>query len=298
MSKDKKLIQKLPYKVEIAHDEDGWFAKVIDLPGCMTWADTFEELRPMIEDAKRGWIEDALEYGDPVPEPRTAKDFSGKVDLRMPKGLHRDLARQAEDEGVSLNQLMVSHLARGLGGNLSASKAVAASPREDEASVQQEVSAKQEEVLSADQILSRDWPQEVQRALQEYEELLDEEDTTPLATSRIVTDSSNLLVQFSNELTAISDRAVELSNMLVADTKKRRYKPRRLNELEIAFADLTRTFHALSVDFEKLEEFCSRAIEEYKVRFGDESDQGAYSAVREAELYLQKAGMRFRQREE
>ena len=102
----------LPYKVEIIHDEDGWFAKVLDLPGCMTWANSYEELKPMIEDAKLGWIEDALEHGDPVPEPRNTKDFSGKVNLRLPKSLHRDLTRQAEDEGVSLNQLMVAYLAR------------------------------------------------------------------------------------------------------------------------------------------------------------------------------------------
>ena len=105
----------LPYLVEVRHDEDGWFAKVPELPGCMTYADTFEELGPMIEDAKRGWIEDALEHGDPVPEPRTAEDFSGKFNLRVPKSLHRDLARTAEEEGVSLNQLVVTALARSVG---------------------------------------------------------------------------------------------------------------------------------------------------------------------------------------
>jgi antitoxin HicB len=105
----------LPYSAEIKHEEDGWFAKVVELPGCMTWADTFEELGPMIEDAKRGWIEDALEHGDPVPEPRSTEDFSGKVNLRMPKSLHRDLARRAQEEEVSLNQLMVATLARSVG---------------------------------------------------------------------------------------------------------------------------------------------------------------------------------------
>jgi antitoxin HicB len=105
----------LPYTAEIKHDEDGWFAKVVELPGCMTWADTFEDLGPMIEDAKRGWIEDAFEHGDPVPEPRSTEDFSGKVNLRMPKSLHRDLARRAQEEDVSLNQLMVATLARSVG---------------------------------------------------------------------------------------------------------------------------------------------------------------------------------------
>jgi uncharacterized protein (DUF1778 family) len=43
------------------------------------------------------------------------KAYSGKVNLRMPKSLHRDLARRAEKEGVSLNQFMVVALARAVG---------------------------------------------------------------------------------------------------------------------------------------------------------------------------------------
>src|SRR5918997_226893 len=120
----------LPYKVEIIHDEDGWFAKVLDLPGCMTWANSYEELKPMIEDAKRGWIEDALEHGDPVPEPRSTEDFSGKVNLRMPKSLHRDLARRAQEEDVSLNQLMVAALARSIGSHDAREKIETGLPRE------------------------------------------------------------------------------------------------------------------------------------------------------------------------
>jgi antitoxin HicB len=105
----------LPYTAEIKRTEQGWFAKIPELPGCMTWTDTFEELEPMIEDAKKAWIEDALDDGDAIPKPRTAESFSGKVNLRMPQSLHRDLARRAEEEGVSLNQLMVTALARAVG---------------------------------------------------------------------------------------------------------------------------------------------------------------------------------------
>lgn len=105
------------YEVVIKHDEAGWFARVPDLPGCMTFAESYEELWPMIEDAKRGYIEDSLEHGDSIPEPlsNSLEGFSGKVNLRMPKSLHRDLARLAEEEGVSLNQVMVAALARSVG---------------------------------------------------------------------------------------------------------------------------------------------------------------------------------------
>lgn len=106
----------LPYTVEVIRNEDGYFAKVKELPGCMTEADTFEELWPMIEDARSAWIEDALEDGDPIPEPRDTEDYSGKVLLRMPKSLHRDLAQRAERDGVSLNQFLTTSLARVVGG--------------------------------------------------------------------------------------------------------------------------------------------------------------------------------------
>ena len=93
----------LPYTVEVKQSEGGYFAKVVELPGCMTWADTYEELGAMIEDAKRGYIEVSLKHGDPVPEPLgySLEGYLGKVKLRMPKSLHRDLARRAEAEGVS-----------------------------------------------------------------------------------------------------------------------------------------------------------------------------------------------------
>ena len=265
----------LPYKAEITHDEDGWFAKVPELPGCMTWADSYAALGPMIEDAKFGWIEDALEHGDPVPEPRGTYDFSGKVNLRMPKGLHRDLARQAEDEGVSLNQLMVSHLARGAGSVPFADQSAATSPKK--------------ETVAADKPISREWPREVDQTLTEYEELLGEGDITELASQRIVTNSANLLQEFSNDMVAISERVVEIGDKLVADTKKRRYPLRKLRELETTFENLTTLFHSLEPDFKRLEAFCQRAIEEHKVRFGDQSDQKGYNPVREVEMILDRA---------
>ncbi len=105
----------LSYRAEVRRTEQGYFARVPDLPGCMTWADTFEELGPMIEDAMRSWIEVELEDGDPIPEPRDVGEFSDKVNLRMPRSLHRDLVRRAEAEGVSLNHYMTTALARSVG---------------------------------------------------------------------------------------------------------------------------------------------------------------------------------------
>ena len=67
---------KLPYSIEVVHDasddHDVWFGRVLELPGCMTEADTLDELGCMVQDAITAWIQTALEDGQPVPEPRPA----------------------------------------------------------------------------------------------------------------------------------------------------------------------------------------------------------------------------------
>ncbi|MEI7844616.1 MAG: toxin-antitoxin system HicB family antitoxin [Chloroflexota bacterium] len=112
----------LPYKTEIIQDLDpdnpGWVVRVVDLPGCITQADTFVELEEMIADAKRVWIESALEDGDAIPEPRKNEDYSGKFVARVPKFLHRKLVETAEQEGVSLNQYVSTVLAEAVGEQL------------------------------------------------------------------------------------------------------------------------------------------------------------------------------------
>ena len=56
-------------------------------------------------------LEVLREEGEPVPEPDTSTDYSGRVLLRLPRWLHGALARKAKEDGVSLNQEMVSLLA-------------------------------------------------------------------------------------------------------------------------------------------------------------------------------------------
>lgn len=109
----------LPYRVEIYPEPDGsgYTALIPELPGCMTCADTLEELWSMIEEAKRGWLEISLEDGDHIPEPAPVEveEYSGKFVVRLPTSLHRQLAKRAEQEKTSLNQLVVMLLAEGMG---------------------------------------------------------------------------------------------------------------------------------------------------------------------------------------
>jgi predicted RNase H-like HicB family nuclease len=107
------------YPVTVHADPDGGFvAEIEDLPGCMTQAETLEELFAAIQDARCAWIEAAYETGQDIPLPRELEEYKGKILVRVPRSLHRDLARAARREGVSLNQYITSLLAAGVHGDL------------------------------------------------------------------------------------------------------------------------------------------------------------------------------------
>lgn len=106
----------LPYAREFVKNDDGtWFARVVELPGCMTEGDTPDEAMANLDDAIELWVGVKLRNGEPVPAPLNAETYSGKFVVRVPKTLHRDLVRRAESEDVSLNQYVLSALSRCIG---------------------------------------------------------------------------------------------------------------------------------------------------------------------------------------
>jgi predicted HicB family RNase H-like nuclease len=58
-----------------------------------------------------------ISKGSNVPEPIGRRQFSGKVNIRMPHELHRLLALEAIERDVSLNQLIVNRLSSGNNNN-------------------------------------------------------------------------------------------------------------------------------------------------------------------------------------
>lgn len=111
---------KYPFKIETISEEDGggYMITYTDLPGCISDGETIEELLLNGEDAKRAWIQTAYEKSVKIPEPNSISDkFSGRITLRTPKSLHRDLVEQAEKEGISLNQYIVYLLSKEASGH-------------------------------------------------------------------------------------------------------------------------------------------------------------------------------------
>ena len=106
---------KYPFEIRpiSAEDGGGYLVSFPDLPGCLSDGETPEEAIQNGRDALKSWLATAKEFGDAIPEPST--QASGKFVQRFPKSLHAQLITRAKSEGVSLNTLVVSLVAQGLG---------------------------------------------------------------------------------------------------------------------------------------------------------------------------------------
>ena len=56
-------------------------------------------------------VADLEASGEPVPKPLSEKHYSGEFRVRIPPDLHRALATEAAEQGVSLNRLASAKLA-------------------------------------------------------------------------------------------------------------------------------------------------------------------------------------------
>jgi len=57
-------------------------------------------------------VDELVTSGEPVPEPLAERQFSGEFRLRIPPALHRALAIEAAEQGVSLNRLVSAKVAQ------------------------------------------------------------------------------------------------------------------------------------------------------------------------------------------
>lgn len=103
-------------------DEGGGFLITLpDLPGCIADGATEAEAIDNGQDAFLCWVSAAVDMSDNIPAPKfrtvavDAVEPSGKFVQRVPKSIHAQLAVRAKQEGVSLNSLVLTFIADGLG---------------------------------------------------------------------------------------------------------------------------------------------------------------------------------------
>jgi antitoxin HicB len=108
-------VQNYSFHVAWSVEDEKYVATSAEFPGLSglgyTAADALGELSAAIDVA----VEALFEDGEPVPQPRVVQEYSGQLRLRLPRSLHAAAAARAEEEQVSLNALLLSYIAMGLG---------------------------------------------------------------------------------------------------------------------------------------------------------------------------------------
>jgi antitoxin HicB len=104
-----------PFEIlPLSKDEGGGYAITFpDLAGCRSDGATPEQAIENGRLALADWLAVAVEFDDAIPVPFSS--VSGRFVQRVPKSLHRQLVDEAKNEGVSLNTLVVSLVAEGIG---------------------------------------------------------------------------------------------------------------------------------------------------------------------------------------
>ncbi|MDR0306579.1 MAG: type II toxin-antitoxin system HicB family antitoxin [Chitinispirillales bacterium] len=93
------------YRVIWSQDDKEYVGLCSEFPS-LSWLDSSpESALHGIREVVAGVVKDLKANGEPVPEPVATKRYSGKFMVRVPAQLHRQLALEAAESGVSLNRL-------------------------------------------------------------------------------------------------------------------------------------------------------------------------------------------------
>lgn len=98
-----------------AEEGGGFLISYPDFSECISDGETVEEALRNGKDALKATIGTLKAKDVPVPLPNSGGVASGKFVARVPKTVHAQLAIRAKAEGVSLNTLVLTFIAQGLG---------------------------------------------------------------------------------------------------------------------------------------------------------------------------------------
>ena len=97
--KTNKLIEKYTYRVEWSEEDKLHLARCLEFP-------SLAEIEKVVE----GVIAWMQEENEEIPEPFGLKKYKGNLTLRVPAEVHRKLSIKSAEEGVSVNQYILSKI--------------------------------------------------------------------------------------------------------------------------------------------------------------------------------------------
>jgi predicted HicB family RNase H-like nuclease len=100
------------YRVVYSAEDGEYVGLCSEFPSLSWLASSPEAALRGIRKVVAGVVEDLRAGGEAIPEPLSTKRFSGKFQVRIPPEEHRRLAREAAEQGISLNRLVSARLSR------------------------------------------------------------------------------------------------------------------------------------------------------------------------------------------
>ncbi len=107
-----KQIDKYTYRVTWSDDDNEYVGLCAEFPSLSWLADTPEKALRGIRKVVADVVSDMRENDENIPEPIAVRHFSGRFMIRIPPDVHRKLAIQAAESGVSLNRIASSKLSQ------------------------------------------------------------------------------------------------------------------------------------------------------------------------------------------
>ncbi len=98
------------YRVTWSDDDKEYVGLCAEFPS-LSWLDESPEkalkgIRQVVSDV----VIDMKKSGEKVPDPIASKNYSGKFIVRVPPEVHRHLALEAAESGVSINRIVSAKL--------------------------------------------------------------------------------------------------------------------------------------------------------------------------------------------
>jgi predicted HicB family RNase H-like nuclease len=104
------LVDKYTYRVEWSEFDKAHIAVCLEFPSLSAVETTTQRALASIREVVAASIEWMLEEGERVPEPFGLRQYRGNLTLRVPSYVHREIAIRSAEEGVSINQYVLSRV--------------------------------------------------------------------------------------------------------------------------------------------------------------------------------------------
>lgn len=104
-------IPKNKIEIRLLTDEEGggYLVTFPELPGCMSDGDSPAEALSNAAEAEAAWLAANAQWSG------SKKSVPARLVARLPRTIHLELQRQAAQDGVSINTMIVSLVSHGLG---------------------------------------------------------------------------------------------------------------------------------------------------------------------------------------